>query len=80
MPITVSMKVVFQTIPDLNRWAELMSVDWQSPAPELATPPTASLPDGGAVSLDAATASTVVMKPEELAAIRDRAGRLGSNA
>ncbi len=31
MPITVSMKVVFQTIPELNRWAELMSLDWQSP-------------------------------------------------
>ncbi|ODU01390.1 MAG: permease [Planctomycetes bacterium SCN 63-9] len=34
MPITVSMKLVFQTIPELNRWAELMSVDWQSPPPE----------------------------------------------
>ena len=33
MPITVSVKVVFQTIPELNRWAELMSVDWQSPGP-----------------------------------------------
>lgn len=31
MPITVSMKLVFQTVPELNRWAELMSVDWQSP-------------------------------------------------
>jgi predicted PurR-regulated permease PerM len=31
MPITVSLKVVFQTIPELNRWAELMSLDWQSP-------------------------------------------------
>jgi AI-2 transport protein TqsA len=31
MPITVSLKVVFQTVPDLNRWAELMSLDWQSP-------------------------------------------------
>ena len=33
MPITVSLKVVLQTIPELNRWAELMSVDWQSPSP-----------------------------------------------
>ncbi|HEX3447457.1 MAG TPA: AI-2E family transporter, partial [Isosphaeraceae bacterium] len=33
MPITVSLKVVLQTIPELNRWAELMSLDWQSPAP-----------------------------------------------
>jgi predicted PurR-regulated permease PerM len=31
MPITVSMKVVFQTVPEWNRWAELMSLDWQSP-------------------------------------------------
>jgi predicted PurR-regulated permease PerM len=30
MPITVTMKVVFQTVPDLNRWAELMSLDRQS--------------------------------------------------
>jgi len=34
MPITVSMKLVFQTVPELNRWAELMSVDWQSPVHE----------------------------------------------
>jgi AI-2 transport protein TqsA len=31
MPITVSLKVVFQTVPALNRWAELMSLDWRSP-------------------------------------------------
>jgi predicted PurR-regulated permease PerM len=31
MPITVSLKLVFQTVPELNRWAELMSLDWQSP-------------------------------------------------
>jgi predicted PurR-regulated permease PerM len=31
MPITVSVKLVFQTVPELNKWAELMSVDWQSP-------------------------------------------------
>jgi len=35
MPITVTMKVVFQTVPELNRWAELMSLDWQS-SPESA--------------------------------------------
>jgi hypothetical protein len=33
MPITVSLKVVFQAVPELNRWAELMSLDWQSPEP-----------------------------------------------
>jgi AI-2 transport protein TqsA len=31
MPITVTIKLVFQTIPELNRWAELMSCDWQTP-------------------------------------------------
>lgn len=31
MPITASLKLVCQTVPELNRWAELMSVDWQSP-------------------------------------------------
>jgi predicted PurR-regulated permease PerM len=25
MPITVTMKIVFQNVPELNRWAELMS-------------------------------------------------------
>ena len=33
MPITVSMKLVFQHVPELHRWAELMSRDWQPPAP-----------------------------------------------
>jgi hypothetical protein len=33
MPITVSLKLFFQTVPELNRWAELMSLDWQSPDP-----------------------------------------------
>jgi predicted PurR-regulated permease PerM len=32
MPITVCMKLVFQHNADLNRWAELMSRDWQTPA------------------------------------------------
>jgi predicted PurR-regulated permease PerM len=31
IPITVSMKVVFQEVPRLHRWAELMSRDWQTP-------------------------------------------------
>ena len=33
MPITVSMKLVFQNVPALHRWAELMSRDWQPPTP-----------------------------------------------
>jgi AI-2 transport protein TqsA len=32
MPIAVTMKLVFQAVPELNRWAELMSRDWQTPA------------------------------------------------
>ena len=43
MPITVSMKVVFQTVPELNRWAELMSLDWQSPE-AVATDPARTRP------------------------------------
>jgi len=39
MPITVSMKVIFQTVPELNRWAELMSLDWQSSAETAAAAP-----------------------------------------
>jgi AI-2 transport protein TqsA len=31
MPITVCMKLVFQQDPELHRWAELMSRDWQTP-------------------------------------------------
>jgi predicted PurR-regulated permease PerM len=32
MPITVTLKLVFQTVPELNRWAELMSRDWRTPS------------------------------------------------
>ena len=38
MPITVSLKTVCQTVPELNRWAELMSLDWQSPDLDRAAP------------------------------------------
>lgn len=34
MPIAVTMKLVFQTVPELNRWAELMSLDWKTPVVE----------------------------------------------
>jgi predicted PurR-regulated permease PerM len=51
MPITVSMKVICQVVPELNRWAELMSVDWQSP--ELSANP-----------LDAARPSLVALAQE----------------
>jgi predicted PurR-regulated permease PerM len=62
MPITVSMKLVFQAVPELNRWAELMSYTWQSPTPgarieDLSVDPDA--PHGPAVS-DAIVASEAV--------------------
>ena len=34
MPITVSLKLVFQNVHELHRWAELMSYQWQSPTPK----------------------------------------------
>lgn len=33
MPITACVKLVFQSVPDLYRWAELMSRDWAPPPP-----------------------------------------------
>lgn len=38
MPITVSLKLVFQQVPELNRWAELMSRDWRTPEEPVAEP------------------------------------------
>jgi predicted PurR-regulated permease PerM len=35
IPITVSLKLICQQAPSLHRWAELMSRDWQTPAPEV---------------------------------------------
>jgi AI-2 transport protein TqsA len=46
MPITVSLKVVFQTVPELNRWAELMSLDWESPQALAALAGHGPAPDG----------------------------------
>lgn len=56
MPITVSLKLVFQSFPELEKWAELMSVDWRSPEVFVA---------GGAISSDMGPASLTV--PPELA-------------
>ena len=39
MPITVCFKLVCQTVPELHRWAELMSRDWQTPAHRRRAPP-----------------------------------------
>jgi hypothetical protein len=48
MPITVSLKLVFQTVPELHRWAELMSRDWQTPTAKATIEelPPAPTPDG----------------------------------
>ena len=64
MPITVSVKVVLQTIPELNRWAELMSVDWQSPEPAaIAGLPPKSRPRTPVLK-DSGSVSTVIMTPK----------------
>jgi predicted PurR-regulated permease PerM len=39
IPITVSVKLFFQHVPELHRWAELMSRDWQTPAALSIAPP-----------------------------------------
>jgi predicted PurR-regulated permease PerM len=44
MPIAVTMKLVFETVPELNRWAELMSLDWKTPVIE--SSPVIESPDG----------------------------------
>jgi AI-2 transport protein TqsA len=55
MPITVSLKVVFQAVPELNRWAELMSLDWQSPdAVEVRAEPGSKPDDAASRDLDGA--------------------------
>jgi AI-2 transport protein TqsA len=65
MPITVSVKVVLQTIPELNRWAELMSVDWQSPVPEKSAPPVAPIALPPSSVHDTGSVSTVIMTAKE---------------
>ena len=55
VPISVTLKLVFQTIPELNRWAELMSRDWQMPTTEkaiedLPPDPTPDSPGPGVTS------------------------------
>ena len=66
MPITVSLKVVFQTVPELNRWAELMSLDWQSPEPAFTTGSRIEKP-AASPSLEALrSAGTVVEASQEL--------------
>jgi AI-2 transport protein TqsA len=70
MPITVSLKVVLHTIPELNRWAELMSLDWQPPAPEIAAVAGSDQPAAIAMPDDPGQASTVIMTGQEFEAAR----------
>ncbi|WP_165250061.1 AI-2E family transporter [Paludisphaera soli] len=64
MPFTATLKIVCQTVPELNRWAELMSVDWQSP----------TALEG---SLDEAP-STAPAKPTTPATVVDKADGVGA--
>jgi predicted PurR-regulated permease PerM len=55
MPITVTVKLVCQHVPELHRWAELMSLHWQTPGlglpetpPPVAVVATASVRSHGA--------------------------------
>jgi AI-2 transport protein TqsA len=69
MPITVFMKLVFQHSPELHRWAELMSRDWQPPG--LTELRGAKLPPGELfpAGLTSEVADTV---PDDPASIRGR--------
>lgn len=80
MPITVSLKVVFQTIPELNGWAELMSVDWQSPPPAVTESPTAERPVASADVVDSGSISTVIMTSKELDEARGSAGKRSTSS
>lgn len=65
IPITVSMKLTFQQVPRLHRWAELMSRDWQTPGmpgPEAPEAPAAvCLPT--AISTSLADYETTAPRP-----------------
>ena len=79
MPITVSLKVVFQTIPELNRWAELMSVDWQSPEPPETTVAAVDPGSPSSAARDIAALSTVVLTADEIERMRQTpAGKAGN--
>jgi hypothetical protein len=54
-----------QTIPELNRWAELMSLDWQSPAPAIAGVTGSEQTGATAAPNDPGQASTVIMTSQE---------------
>jgi AI-2 transport protein TqsA len=75
MPITVSLKVVLQTIPELNHWAELMSVDWQSPQPPSASGPVNEDPAASPAASEPGSVSTVVMTSHEFEKARGSAAK-----
>ncbi len=67
MPITVSLKLVFQAVPELNQWAELMSLDWRSPGggnhEAGSTDEATSRPLGGPIALSGAGADAPPAEP-----------------
>jgi AI-2 transport protein TqsA len=65
MPITVSLKVVLHTIPELNRWAELMSLDWRWPAPAIEEVSGSEQPVTVAAPSDPGQANTIIMTGQE---------------
>jgi AI-2 transport protein TqsA len=78
MPITVSLKVVLQTIPELNRWAELMSVDWQSPQPANTTEPVIEKFAAPSALRDPGSVSTIIMSSKEFEEARESAAKKSS--
>jgi predicted PurR-regulated permease PerM len=75
MPITVSLKLVFQTVPELNRWAELMSYHWQTPPPQGVSepPPDEPPPDSpGPPSSDAEAQAQALLPHSKTAARASR--------
>jgi hypothetical protein len=66
MPITVSLKVVFQTIPELNGWAELMSVDWRSPPLAVTESTVAERPLASPALIHPGSISAVTMTSQDL--------------
>ena len=80
MPITVSLKVVLQTIPDLNRWAELMSVDWQSPPAEFVAGSGSEARAASSSSIDSASMSTIIMPSQESDDAHDSAAKRSASS
>jgi hypothetical protein len=53
------------TIPELNRWAELMSLDWRWPAPAIEEVSGSEQPVTVAAPSDPGQANTIIMTGQE---------------